>query len=158
MKSIKSGSKAPNSTNDAQNLDARKANNTGVNENSPGFKTRGAKERNGVSQHISPSFEKMKRDDSQGSSLYENVMVAGNVSSNDHLNVKNDSSAITSKLTNISSRKSNDNLHASDNSIAEKKIAITPTKNMSPSYKMVIFIFNFKKKILFLLYFILSSL
>ena len=135
--------------NDAGNLDARKSVNTDVLENSCGFITRGTAERNSVSQHISPSFDKMKRDDMQRSSLYENVMVMGNVNSNDQLNAKNDSSAMTSKLTNINNRKSNDNLHASDNFIAEKKIAITPTKNLSPSYKTVIFLFNLKMNVLY---------
>ena len=98
----------------------------------------GAKVERVISQNISPSFDKMNRDDVNGSSLYENVMVMGNASTKEPSSTGNDFSMISSKQTISNNEKTNDTLHATNNSITQKQVAFSPTKDTSPSYKMVI--------------------
>ena len=81
----------------------------------------------------------MNRDDVYGSSLYENVKVMGNAHTNEPSSNGNDFSMISSKQTISNNEKTNDTLHAANNSITQKQVAFSPTKNTSPSYKMVIF-------------------
>ena len=87
----------------------------------------------------------MNRDEVNGSSLYENVMVMGNANTNETSSTGNDFSMISFKHTISNNERTNDTLHAANHSITQKQVAFSPTKNTSPSYKMVIFRYCVKK-------------
>ena len=139
MQLIKSGSETINHTQDASDRDVENLNTTSEHKQLPELGTVGAKVERVISQNISPSFDKMNCDDVNGSSLYENVMVMGNANRNEPSSIGNDFSMISSKNTISNNEKTNDTLHAANNSITQKQVAFSPSKNTSPSYKMVIF-------------------
>ena len=96
-----------------------------------------AKEENVTTQNVSPSLDPMDCNAINGSSLYENVMVMGKLSSDNSNITRNSCSLAPSKNTDINITIPTDNLHASENSISEIKVCITSSKNTSPLYKMV---------------------
>ena len=138
MQLIKSGSETINHTQDASDRDVENLNTTSEQKQLPELGTMGTKVERVISQNISPSFDKMNRDDVNGSLLYENVMVMGKANTKEPSNTGNDFSMISSKHTISNNEKTNDTLHAANNSITQKQVAFSPTKNTSPSYKMVI--------------------
>ena len=95
MQLIKSGSETINHTQDASDRDVENLNTTSEHKQLPELGTVGAKVERVISQNISPSFDRMNRDDVNGSSLYENVIVMGNANNNEPSSTGNDFSTIS---------------------------------------------------------------
>ena len=138
MQLVKSGSGGINDNPDGGNPDVQDHSTQEGDKHSTDLNVDGAKEIRVISQSISPSFNKMNRDEVHGPSLYENVMVMGTVNINDPSSNKNHIYHNSSKGSNTNIPKTNDNLHAPDNSIIQTKVSFSPTKDTSTSFKMVI--------------------